>query len=302
MRPDTPLLGGVELGGTKCIAALARGGTILRRERWPTGDNAAATLRTIGQWFDAVTPDEPMTAMGIASFGPLCLDPASGDYGRIVNTPKPGWTGVDVLGTLAGGRNIPAGFDTDVAGAALAEGRWGASIGCPVHVYLTIGTGIGGGVVVDGKPLHGLMHPEIGHVRIRRAATDGFAGTCPFHGDCLEGLASGPAIAARAGLPAQSLPATDPVWKAVAGELAELMAMLILTLSPQRIVIGGGVAQGLPALLPLVRAATADRLAGYLAGIDAAALTAIIVPPLLGDEAGILGAIALAEAALDHSS
>jgi fructokinase len=298
MSARGPLLAGVELGGTKSIAALARDGVILQSERWPTGDDAQATLSRINDWFDSAPFSEPVAAIGIGSFGPLCLDPASSDYGRIVNTPKPGWAGVDVLGRLAGGRNVPAGFDTDVAGAALAEGRWGASTGCSVHVYLTIGTGIGGGVVVDGKPLHGLLHPEIGHIRIRRTASDSFPGICPFHGDCLEGLASGPAIAARAGLPAEALSGTDPVWENVADHLAELMAMLILTLSPQRIVIGGGVAQGHSALLPRVHIATARRLAGYLAGLDPHALEAIIVPPALGDKAGILGAIALADSAL----
>jgi fructokinase len=298
MNARGPLLAGVELGGTKCIATLARDGVILHSQRWPTGDDAQATLSQINDWFDATPFAEPIASIGIASFGPLCLDLASSDYGRIVNTPKPGWAGVDVLGSLAGGRNIPAGFDTDVAGAALAEGRWGASIGCSVHVYLTIGTGIGGGVVIDGKPLHGLLHPEIGHIRIRRPASDAFPGICPFHGDCLEGLASGPAIAARAGLPAEALPDTDPVWENVADDLAELMAMLILTLSPQRIVIGGGVAQGHPALLPRIHVATARRLGGYLAGLDAHALSVIIVLPILGDKAGILGAIALADSAL----
>ncbi|SDC53362.1 fructokinase [Sphingomonas sp. YR710] len=300
MNARGPLLAGVELGGTKCIAALARDGVILQSERWPTGDDAQATLSRINDWLDSAPCPEPIASIGIASFGPLCLDPASSDYGRIVNTPKPGWAGVDVLGILAGGRNIPAGFDTDVAGAALAEGRWGASIGCSVHIYLTIGTGIGGGVVVDGKPLHGLLHPEIGHIRIRRLASDSFPGTCPFHGDCLEGLASGPAIAARAGLRAEALADTDPVWQNVADDLAELMAMLILTLSPQRIVIGGGVAQGHSALLSRVHKATADRLAGYLAGLDARALEAIIVLPTLGDKAGILGAIALADSAFSR--
>ena len=193
------------------------------------------------------------------------------------------------------------GFDTDVAGAALAEGRWGASAGCAVHVYLTIGTGIGGGIVVDGRPFHGATHPEIGHVRLRRIAGDSFPGTCPFHGDCLEGLVSGPAIAARAGRPAERIAADDPVWTWVAANIAELLASLILTLSPQRIVIGGGVPQGQPAMLDLLPAAVLEWLGGYLAGVDRETLARIIVAPGLGADAGILGAVALALTALSES-
>ena len=199
MTANESLIAGVELGGTKCIAVTARGREIVSRAQWPTGDDAAATLRTLADWLAAAHREEPFAALGIASFGPICLDPASADYGRIINTPKPGWSGADVLGVLAGDLCVPVAIETDVAGAALAEGRWGASQGCPVHVYLTIGTGIGGGIVVDGKPLHGTFHPEMGHVRVRRAAGDPFTGVCPIHGDCLEGLAAGPAIAARVG-------------------------------------------------------------------------------------------------------
>ncbi len=164
----------------------------------------------------------------------------------------------------------PIGFDNDVNGAALAEVRWGAAQGCSVAVYLTIGTGIGGGVVVDGRPMHGLVHPEHGHLRVRRRADDDFPGVCPYHGDCIEGLASGPAIAARAGGRAPTLPPEHPVWIDVASELGELMAALVLTLSPQRIVVGGGVGFGQRWLLPRIHEATLARLAGYVAAVDAA--------------------------------
>jgi fructokinase len=164
-----------------------------------------------------------------------------------------------------------------------------------VHVYLTIGTGIGGGIVIDGKPLHGAVHPEIGHVRVRRAGGDPFAGCCPVHGDCLEGLASGPAIALRAGHPAETIAPTDPVWEWVAAELADLMHMLILTLSPHRIVVGGGVGYGQSHLLPRVRAATAKSLNAYLPGQTVGDLERVIVPAGLGSEAGVFGALALAQ-------
>jgi fructokinase len=288
-----PLIAGVELGGTKCIAVTARGREIVRRAQWPTGDNPVATLATLAAWLADTHRAEPFAALGIASFGPLCLDPTVPEYGRIISTPKPGWSGADVLGVLAGDLAVPVALDTDVAGAALAEGRWGAAQGCPVHVYLTIGTGIGGGIVIDGKPFRGTFHPEMGHVPVRRAPGDPFGGVCPIHGDCLEGLASGPAIAARVGSSAEGLAADDPVWGLVADEIGDLMASLILTLAPHRIVIGGGVGQGQPALLPLIHRATARLLGGYLPGHSLAALQSLIVHPELGADAGVWGAVAL---------
>jgi fructokinase len=300
MTCAVPLVAGVELGGTKCIAVLARGRSIVQRAQWATGDNPAATLGMIADWLDFAARAEPFAALGIASFGPLRVDPAAADYGCIVNTPKPGWSGANVLAGIARHFAGAIAIDTDVAGAALAEGRWGATAGCTSHVYLTIGTGIGGGIVIDGKPVHGTFHPELGHVRVRRAAGDSFAGLCPIHGDCLEGLASGLAIAARSGRPADTLAPTDPVWLLVADEIAELMASLILTLAPHRIVIGGGVGEGQPALLPLIRTATARLLGGYLPGHDRASLEVLIVRPALGHDAGVFGAIALATEALTN--
>lgn len=290
---------GVELGGTKIIAVVAEGRRIIARQLWPTGDDAAAILNRVAAWLEQAQADHGFDALGIGSFGPLCVDRASPDYGHILATPKPGWSGADVVGTLGGALAVPVAFDTDVAGAALAEGLWGASAGCAVHVYLTIGTGIGGGVVVDGKPLHGALHPEMGHIRVRRTAGDEFSGICPFHGDCLEGLASGPAIAARAGKAAESLAASDPVWGLVATEIAELASILILTLSPQRILIGGGVGYGQAHLLPRIRAATQTALASYLADVSLAGLESLIVAPDLGREAGVVGSIALATLVLE---
>jgi fructokinase len=294
MTSHEPLIAGVELGGTKCIAVTARGRDIVSRTQWPTGDDPAITLGAIAAWLAAGQRAEPFAALGIASFGPLCLDPASPDHGRIVNTPKPGWSGADVLGIIAGDLAVPVALDTDVAGAALAEGRWGAAVGCPVHVYLTIGTGIGGGIVIDGRPFRGAFHPEMGHVPVRRIPGDTFGGICPIHGDCLEGLASGPAIAARTGQSAEALDPADPIWEQVANEIAGLAASLILTIAPHRVVLGGGVGQGQPALLPRVHRATARLLGGYLPGHSLAALQRLIVHPVLGSDAGVFGAVALA--------
>lgn len=297
MTGQPPLVAGIELGGTKCIAVAARGRAIVERLHIPTG----APPETLGALADAVAGWEkargPVAALGIASFGPVALDPARPGYGTILTTPKPGWAGADVRGPFARRFAAPIALDTDVGGAALAEARWGAAAGCEVAVYLTVGTGIGGGVTVRGRPVHGLLHPEIGHIRVRRAAGDTFAGSCPFHGDCVEGLASGSAIAARAG--GRRLAAGDPIWAYVADALAELVATLLLTLSAERILIGGGVALGQPALLPMIRARAAVLLAGFLPPVDEAALEAIVRPPALGADAGPLGAVALGLMALE---
>ena len=295
---DPPLIAGVELGGTKSVAILARGTEILDRLRVPTTDPTTTLHAMSEQLATWRTEVGPFAAIGIGSFGPIGADSKRADFGQVTTTPKPGWRNTDVRGHFAQRFDVPIAFDSDVAGAALAEGRWGASRGCSVHVYLTVGTGIGGGVVVDGEPLHGLVHPEVGHLRVRRRPDDTFGGSCPFHGDCIEGLASGPAIAARAGGAAEQLGPEHPVWLDVAAELAELMAMLVLTVSPERIVIGGGVTGGKAFLLDLVRADTATFLAGYVAGLDEAAIRALIQLPELGDDAGPLGTIALGLRAL----
>lgn len=294
MTDETGLVAGIELGGTKSIALIARGREIVEISRIPTAA-PGPTLEALSAQLDVWRGVHgPVQAIGIGSFGPIGLDRGRADYGHITSTPKPGWANVDVVGHFARRFGVPIGFDTDVAGAALAEYRWGAGQGCDVVLYLTIGTGIGGGVVIHGRPVHGLVHPELGHLRVRRAAGDDFAGVCPFHGDCLEGLASGPAIGARTGMAGADIDDDHPVWALVVDELAEAMAMVMLTLSPRRILIGGGVFQHRQQLFGRVRARTADLLGGYVAGVGAAELGDIIRAPGLGDKAGPLGAVALA--------
>ncbi len=297
---NKPLIAGIELGGTKCIATLAQGRTILRQQRWPTGgpDMLDHLLQALALW----QVEMPFAAIGIASFGPVHLDPDAPDFGRMGDTPKPGWAGVDVRGHFAARFDLPIGIDTDVAGAALAEGAWGASQRCAVHGYATIGTGVGLGIVVNGAPVHGRLHPEAGHIRIRRQPGDDFAGCCVSHGDCLEGLVGGPALAARAAAPIAQIADDDPLWTRVAADLAEWVAMLILTLAPQRLVLGGGVMQARPMLLPLICARTAALLHGYITGLDADSLSTIIVPPALGADAGPLGAIIIGQRAFEARS
>lgn len=294
---ETPLLAGIELGGTKAIAVLARGREILARETRPTTADPAATLAgvldVIDNWHRAST----VAALGIASFGPVGLRRVAPTYGCILKTTKPGWSDFDVLGTVRAALDVPMAIDTDVNAAALAEERWGGSAGCRVHAYVTIGTGVGGGIVVDGKPIHGLMHPEMGHMRVPRVKGDGFAGVCPFHGDCVEGLVAGPALAARTGLAGQDIPDDHPVWATVAQELGDFFANMLLTFSPERIALGGSVVLNRPALLGAVQTVVAARLAGYLPGSGYAPENRLAIATL-GADAGPLGAIAVAGQAM----
>ncbi len=295
-----PLLAGIELGGTKAIALLARDREIVAQASVPT-TTPEATLAAIENWLVAAKAAHgDFAALGIASFGPLGLRRDGEGHGGITATPKPGWSGTPLLSRFAA-LGVPMALDTDVNAAALAEGQWGGAIGCDTHAYLTIGTGVGAGIVAHGQPLHGLVHPEFGHVRVRRLPGDDFAGSCPFHGDCLEGLISGPALARRAGGDPARLPVDHPLWARVAADLAEALALLLLIASPQRILIGGGVGIGQAQLLPMVRAGVAERLAGYLG--PAAARDDLIATATLGAAAGPLGAIALArQAARQRSS
>jgi fructokinase len=288
------IFGAVEAGGTKFVCAIGdERGEILALERLPT-THPAATLAAAHAFLRRHGPPS-LAAIGVASFGPVELNRVSPRYGFIGHTPKPGWSGTDIAGSFAREFQVPVGFDTDVNAAALAEHRWGAGREAQTLVYLTIGTGIGGGVIVDGAPIHGLMHPEIGHIYPRRHPLDvKFAGVCPFHGDCLEGVASGPAILARSGASLDLLGESHPQWPIEADYLGQLCAQLVVTVSPHRIIMGGGV-MNQARLLPLIHPRLQHWLGGYIDRreilID---VDRYVVAPELGDHAGVLGALALA--------
>lgn len=293
------LVGGIEAGGTKFVCAVGTGPDDIRAE------TRFATTRpgeTIGQAIDFFRRQQQehgaLAAVGIASFGPVDPDPDSPTFGTITSTPKPDWSNTDLAGEVRRTLAVSVGFDTDVNGAALGEWRWGAAQGLKNFVYLTIGTGIGGGGVVNGRLMHGLVHPEMGHMRIPHDwDTDPYQGRCPFHGDCLEGLAAGPAIGERWGEPARDLPDDHPAWDLEVHYLALALQNLICTLSPQRIIIGGGVMEQ-PQLFPMLRRRVQEYLNGYVqapAILDE--IDSYIVPPGLGKQAGVLGAIALGQQA-----
>jgi fructokinase len=292
---NAPLIAGVERGGTKINCILARGPDAIADEvQIPTTSpeqTLAAIEAVLDRWHGFV-------ALGIASFGPISIDRSFEHYGHVNATPKPGWAQADVARRLARRTAVPTGFHTDVFGAALAEARWGGAAGLVDLAYVTVGTGIGVGLIAGGKPVDGLTHSEFGHIRVARVPGDAWPGVCPFHGDCLEGLASGPAIAARAGNPAETLSPGDLVWDGVAHALGQLVHTLVLTGVPRRIVMGGGVMVGTAHLFPRVRAAMTASLAGYVPLDEITHADSYIVPPGLGDKAGPLGAIVLAEQAL----
>jgi fructokinase len=291
------LLAGVELGGTKCVCLIGSGpDDIIEKAVLATGTDADATLRQIENVLTGWRSRHgPYQAIGIASFGPLELRRESPRFGRIASTVKAGWSGADIVGRLGATPGVSVGFNTDVVAAALAEGRWGGAKGLADFAYITVGTGVGVGLIVGGRPARGCTHTELGHIRIARPAGDRWPGICAFHGDCVEGLASGPAIAARTGKPAESLAEDDPVWDFVAYALAQLVQTVLLATGPRRVLIGGGVALGRPQLLPQVRRLFIESVNGYLnleeltGGVED-----FIVPPALGTLAGPLGALALA--------
>jgi len=297
MNVSRPLLCGVEFGGTKCVCLLGADPEDIRAQTvLPTGIDADETLQHIAEVLRAWKKTHgPFDAIGLASFGPLNLRAASRSYGHIVSTIKPGWSGVDIVGRLGRIHGVPVGFNTDVNGAALAEGRWGSARNLADFAYVTVGTGVGVGLVVGGQPVFGCNHCELGHVRIARRRGDLWPGICPFHGDCVEGLASGPAIAARAGLMAEDVPDDSPVWELAEHALAQLFHTMVLATAPRRILVGGGVAQARPQILGHARRLLIASLNGYLdlealsGGIDR-----YIVAPGLGALAGPLGALALA--------
>ena len=290
-----PLIAGLEMGGTKCIAILATGPDDVREEvRVPTtspDETLAALEAVLDRWvgFDG---------LGIACFGPLSLDPNASDYGSVTRTTKPGWAGAQIAERLRRRYKVATGLHTDVVGAALGEGRWGAAAGLADHAYVTVGTGIGVGLVSGGRPVTGMTHQELGHVRPQRMAGDDWTGICAYHGDCVEGLASGPAIAARTGMAAPDLSTDHPAWQQVAHALGQMLHIMAFTGVPRRVVMGGGVMVGMPHLFPLIRQELKASMAGYLVTPELGDMETYVVPAQLGGHAGPLGAVVLGELAL----
>ena len=296
MSLSTKLLAGVELGGTKCVCILGTGPEDVRAvERLPTGEREE-TLRQIDAVLDRWRSQYGAPrALGIASFGPVDLRAKSPTYGFITSTTKAGWRNTDVALRLGRRIGAPLGFDTDVNGAALAEGRWGAAKGLDDFAYVTVGTGIGVGTIVRGRSVFGMNHTELGHIRVARKPGDKFPGVCPFHGDCIEGLASGPAIEARAGRPASQLPPDHSAWDFVAHGLGQLMHTMVLTTAPSRIFLGGGVMSGQTHLFERIQQELKRSLNRYVEAPELEqGLAQFLVPPGLGAMAGPLGALALA--------
>jgi fructokinase len=285
---------GVELGGTKCIAILARGPEdVLARTVVPTtsvGETLGTLARILRQWKD----EHGFDALGIASFGPIDVDPASATFGHVLATPKPGWAQANVVATLREAGGVPFAFDTDVNGAALAEMRWGAGQGFDDFAYVTVGTGVGVGLIVNGRPTRGFGHCELGHIRVARLSGDEWPGSCPYHGDCVEGLASGSSLRARFGDDLGRIGPDHPVWKSVAWTLAQLCHAIVCAAAPRRIGMGGGVIERQPHLLDRINEKLVESLNGY---VQLPADGDYVRAPDLGGDVGPLGAIALATTA-----
>jgi fructokinase len=280
----------VEAGGTKFVLGVA---TDKNNIEATTRIETTTPAETIGAMLDWFAGQGKIDAIGVASFGPLELDKASANWGRITETPKPHWSGADIAGPLLLAFNCPVVIDTDVNGAALAESLWGAGQGQRSLVYFTIGTGVGGGAIVDGQIVRGLSHPEMGHIRLPRHPDDrDFSGTCPFHGDCLEGLASGPAIIARWGQSLSHLDQSHPGHDIIAYYIAQTVVTMQAIFAPGRIIFGGGV-MGTPGLIDRVQHQAVTLGGGYFGGDP----EDVVTLPGLGDQAGLLGALALAQSA-----
>lgn len=292
----TPLFGGVESGGTKIVCLVGSGPDDVRAESsFATGSPDVAFAKAVDFFAKSQEKYGDIAAIGFASFGPVDLHADSPTFGHVTRTPKKGWSSVDVVGLMQRALDKPVAFDTDVNGAGIGEYEWGAGRGLGNFVYVTIGTGIGGGIILDGRPVRGISHPEIGHIRpIHDLDRDPFAGVCPFHGDCLEGLASGSAIVARWNNTLTELGPEHEALQLEAEYLAHLCAELTYIVSPQKIILGGGVASA-EGLLPATRRITGKMLSGYLSDpLYNSALDDYIVAPELGSRAGVLGALAMA--------
>ena len=289
------IYGGIEAGGTKFVCVIGTGPDDMRAETVFPTTTPEETIEQAVAFFNEYSGMDVLSAVGIASFGPLNLNPDSSEYGYITQTPKPGWENTDIMGKVKSALGLPVAIDTDVNGAALAEYLWGAGKGIDNLVYITVGTGIGGGGMVNGGLIHGLVHPEMGHIRVLHDwEKDPFEGCCPYHGDCLEGLASGKAVELRWSKPAEELPEDHPAWELEAHYLALGIGNIICTLSPGRIITGGGLVKN-SSLLPRVRDKTREYLNGYIdSPLIIEDMEHYIVTPELGDYSGVLGAIALA--------
>lgn len=289
------LYGAIEAGGTKFVCSIASDPDHYYEEvRFPTTTPEETIGRTL-DFFKKQKKHYALRSIGVASFGPIDMNRRSKYYGYITSTPKPGWDHTDLIGPLEEELGIPCVFDTDVNGAALAEYRWGNPEGHQSLVYYTIGTGVGAGVIMNGKPIHGLMHPEAGHVMlVQDVEKDPFAGHCPYHGNCFEGLCSGPSILERFGIPAEKLGVDHPFWPVLANYIAQACAAQILMFSPEKIVLGGGVMHQ-NQLFPMIREETKRLLNHYIRhDVIEGDMSNFITPPVLGDRAGACGAVALA--------
>jgi len=299
------LVGAIEAGGTKFVCAIGRrsGAELLVRQQFATGDDPVRLMSEVVRWFGEQEERlGRLAAIGVASFGPLDLRAGSGTWGCITTTPKSGWQWADLAGPLRRGfPGVRLALDTDVNGAALGEQRWGAARGLEDFVYVTVGTGIGGGGMSGGRLLHGLMHPEMGHMLLPGVPGDRFPGVCPYHGRCWEGLCSGPAIAKRAGSAVEELSADSEVWSVTIRCMAQALMNLTCVLSPQRIVLGGSVRKagllGEEQFFRRLRVDLGELLAGYIGvlSLSDGGLDEYIVPPQLGDDAGVCGALALGQ-------
>ncbi len=290
------VFGGIEAGGTKFVCGIGTGPEDLLTTQFPT-TSPETTIETAVNWFRDQAGSR-LQAVGIGSFGPVDLRSDSDTFGYVTTTPKPGWQNTDFAGAIRGGLGVPVGFDTDVNAAALGEKRWGAAQGLTDFLYLTVGTGVGGGAIVHGRVLHGMLHPEMGHIRIPHdRIVDPYSGNCPYHGDCLEGLACGPAMEARWGSKAQMLPSNHPAWTLEAHYLALALNTWVCTLSPQRIILGGGV-MNQPHLFALIRKELSRLLNNYIQTTEILdEIDRYVVPPRLASNAGVLGSLVLAEQA-----
>ena len=292
---EQQLIGALEAGGTKMVCATGYAdGTVLEREQIAT-TTPQETVEAVNAWF----ADKDIAALGIGAFGPTAVNPASSQYGKILETPKTAWRYFDLLGTIQNELNIPCGYDTDVNVACLGEVTFGCAQGLTDVVYLTIGTGVGGGIYSNGELHHGMLHPETGHVLITKRTADTYAGRCPYHKNCLEGLAAGPAIEERWGRKAVDLADCPEVWELEADYIAQALTGYVMTVSPEMIILGGGVMHQ-EQLFPLIRKKLKEYINGYIATDELADMEHYVVPASLHDDQGIMGCLELARRALEN--